>query len=69
MHNDDGRRRDCTCHNRLIEDLQHPAAKTEGPKLLQVVRSALSFCADGFTVASLLQCVVQASALFCSRSR
>ncbi|MEQ2281691.1 hypothetical protein AMECASPLE_033024 [Ameca splendens] len=48
---DDGRR-DQTFHNRLVEDLQHLAANTEGPKLPQEVQSALSLLVDGFTVAS-----------------
>ncbi|MED6270990.1 hypothetical protein CHARACLAT_015871 [Characodon lateralis] len=39
--------------------MQHLAGNTEGPKLPQEVQSALSLLVDGFTVASLLQAVVQ----------
>ncbi|MEQ2300545.1 hypothetical protein AMECASPLE_026803 [Ameca splendens] len=55
---DEGRR-DHTLDNRLIEDMQHLSANTEGPKLLQEVQSALSLLVDGFTVATPLQSVVQ----------
>ncbi|MED6253091.1 hypothetical protein ATANTOWER_022211 [Ataeniobius toweri] len=48
---DDGRR-DHTLHNRLIEDMQHLPGNTEGPRLSQEVKSALSLLVDGFTVAS-----------------
>ncbi|MEQ2296727.1 hypothetical protein AMECASPLE_027507 [Ameca splendens] len=39
--------------------MQHIAGNTEGPQLPQEVQSGLSFHVDGFTVASLLQSVVQ----------
>ncbi|MED6287778.1 hypothetical protein CHARACLAT_019686 [Characodon lateralis] len=47
-----------TLHKRPIEDMQHLAANTKGPKL-QEVQSALSLDGDGFIVASPLQSVVQ----------
>ncbi|MEQ2294024.1 hypothetical protein AMECASPLE_039598 [Ameca splendens] len=43
----------------IIEDLQHLAANTEGPRPPKQVQSALSLLLDGFTVASPLQSVVQ----------
>ncbi|MEQ2305269.1 hypothetical protein AMECASPLE_036060 [Ameca splendens] len=55
---DDGRR-DHTVHYRLIEDMQHLAANTEGPKLPQEVQSALCLLVDAFTVAPPHRSVVQ----------
>ncbi|MEQ2230855.1 hypothetical protein ILYODFUR_033556 [Ilyodon furcidens] len=69
---DDGRR-DHTLHYRLIEDLQHLAANTEGPKLPQEEQPALSLLVDAFTVApphrSVAQVNTETLILFWARLR
>ena len=39
-----------TLHNRLMEDMQHPAAKTEGLELPQEVKSALTLLINSISV-------------------
>ncbi|XP_042268459.1 E3 ubiquitin-protein ligase TRIM33-like isoform X1 [Thunnus maccoyii] len=48
----------CTCHNGLVEDLQHLTEHIEGPKLPQDVESALSLPVDSLCVAFPVQSVV-----------
>lgn len=48
-------RRNCFLHDRLIADIQHFAANTEGPNPPEKLLSVLSFLVESVTVVSTVQ--------------